>query len=147
MAEVNLHGELTLHVLTNIGNAEHQKPTSRDYRTGQERGRGVCNGKCEGGLVSAAPSSKSYRVEDAEIDRSALLSARMSELNTQPFHTLGDREGNLFVCLVVCVSNDTTEEYIGTLLCRRMPGAEEQTHEKSGAGELERPLCTNPVQG
>ena len=96
-----------------IGYRDKQFPATSRNRSRQIRRRGVGLADCEVTLVSAAVSAKPGWIGDTEIERGALISARVGEIHAQPMHSGGNIERYIEIGLVLGPYYFTVEYEIG----------------------------------
>src|SRR6185437_3345310 len=89
------------HAFANVGDAEKKRPAAGYDGAGQIGRRGVDRGQREFRLVAAAPAAETLRIEQAEIDRRALLASGIVEGDGQPRHAGRYVERKLAIGLVI----------------------------------------------
>src|SRR5579884_635027 len=84
--KINLCFILRCNIGADIRHADNKLPFSREDRSGQIRRRGIRLAYSKCALVAAAPSAKTSRIEEAEIECRVLLAAGVMKCNCDGYN-------------------------------------------------------------
>lgn len=103
MCEIDVSDEFRAHAVSNVRNAQDKLPLTWANRTWKIGWSSVCHREGKRSFISAAPSSKSFTIEQTQIDSSVFVSLCVRALDSYASDTLGHIKGEFYIGLTISI--------------------------------------------